>query len=101
MKTKCIKSGTPRAGMMALFILTLIALTTCLNPTGFTPELKLTVDANISGDIDVYNANNAVLWVINRTASVDVYKVIVDRENRPDPEKTGFENGAPFPGAAD
>jgi hypothetical protein len=31
-----------------------------------------------------------VLWVINRTTSIDVFKVEVDRDHRPDPEKSGY-----------
>ena len=58
--------------LLALMAVTAFGVAACLNPIGFSPELKFTVDANVSGDIDVYNVNNAVLWVVNMTKTVNV-----------------------------
>jgi hypothetical protein len=81
-----------RKGIIGMALIAAMAgsLIACLDPVGFTPQLKIALDANVSGQIDTRVLNDAVLWVINRTTSVDVYKVVVDRESRPDPEKTGY-----------
>ena len=69
---KFVKKGAPVLAAPALLALVVCGFAACINPIGFTPELKFSLDANVSGDIDVYNANNAVLWVINYTKSVHV-----------------------------
>jgi hypothetical protein len=55
-----------------------VSLVACLNPVGFSPEVKLSIDANVSGELDVYNSNNAVSWVINKTKSVDISSVRIE-----------------------
>ena len=74
-----------------------LALAMCLNPIGVKPELKIGIDANVSGEISVVSADAAVI-IQNHTNTVDITLVeitdshiasIVGRvQNKP---RAGFE----------
>ena len=59
-----------------------LVLTSCLNPIGFNPELSLKVD--IEGQIDTRILNDAVIWIINRSKTVDVTNFEITRPRIPD-----------------
>ncbi|MDR0582798.1 MAG: hypothetical protein LBG57_00390, partial [Treponema sp.] len=66
------------AGIMAL-------LASCLNPIGFDPSgLAIKIQAEVSGELDVRSTDYAVLWVINRTGSVDVENMTITRADNPE-----------------
>jgi hypothetical protein len=79
-----VKKVLTTCAAILVLALAAVGIISCLDPVGFNPDLKFTIDANISGDIDVYNVNNAVLWVINMTRTVDVdlqtIEVVGDRQ---------------------
>ena len=62
-----------------LAVFTVFAFFACLNPVDFKPELHVTGDLNLTGEIDVNSVNrdSAVLTVVNRTNSIDVVNTTV------------------------
>lgn len=65
------------AGLMAF-------LASCLNPIGFDPSALGAIKVEVSGEVDTRSSDYAVLWVINRTASVDVESLTVTRVDNPE-----------------
>ena len=59
----------------------IVFLASCLNPIGFDPTaIQIKVSAEVSGEIDVRSSDYAILWVINRTRSVDVTNLTISQE---------------------
>jgi hypothetical protein len=70
-------------------------MASCLNPIGFDPEaLQLKISAEVTGEIDVRSSDYAILWVINRTNSVDVESLTISRGDNPE----GYPKVAAKPG---
>jgi hypothetical protein len=69
----------------ALGLVALLGLTACFGPDGYFPEIKLEIDANVSGNLETLDASQAVLWVLNATKTVSVDKLEIDRLDHPDP----------------
>ena len=57
-------------------ILTVLGLSACLNPIGFDPDFRLTVDANVEGEISVVSPD-AALILQNHTRTLDIAHVEV------------------------
>jgi hypothetical protein len=74
----------------------IVFLASCLNPVGFDPSnIQLKIDAKVSGEVDVRSTDSAILWVINRTSSVDVTKMTISRTGT----ETKVVEGKPAPGS--
>ncbi|MDR2552560.1 MAG: hypothetical protein LBD31_05280, partial [Treponema sp.] len=71
MTKRKILFGTVLTGIAVLF------LSGCLNPIGFNPDLKISLDANITGELDTTDVTSAVIMISNRSRTVDVVKVTV------------------------
>ncbi|MDR1574375.1 MAG: hypothetical protein LBS37_00065, partial [Treponema sp.] len=68
----------------------IVFLASCLNPIGFDPSnIQLKIDAKVSGEVDVRSSDYAILWVINRTSSVDVTGMTISRAGAETKEVTG------------
>jgi hypothetical protein len=65
----------------------LLVLAGCLNPVGFNPELKLELNANVSGELDTTDVTSAVLQIVNHTLTVDVERIEITQ-----PEWTASED---------
>jgi hypothetical protein len=61
---------------MVMGILTVLGLSACLNPIGFDPDFRLTVDANVEGEISVVSPD-AALILQNHTRTLDITHVEV------------------------
>ena len=82
-----------------LGLVALMGLTACVGPNGFIPEIKLEIDANVTGNLETLDASQAVLWVLNATKSVSVDRLDIDREDHPDAAAAGYPMGFPAPGS--
>jgi hypothetical protein len=64
-----------------------------LNPIGFSPDFKLSLDATITGQLDTHDVTSAVLMISNRSKTLDVTKVTI---TQPEVAGTYYEiNGKP------
>ena len=85
----------PVVGLMAL---------SCLNPIGFSPDLKLKLDVNatVSGEVGIDSVNSAEIQLRNHTQSIDIYKteiVFIDNGATPPVNGTAARiTGAPASG---
>jgi hypothetical protein len=58
-------------------------LGSCLNPINFNEEDLPTINVNVSGGVDVTVKDVAVMWLINRTKTVDVVELKIERSKLP------------------
>jgi hypothetical protein len=70
----------------------LVSLAACLNPIGFTPDFKLSLDANVTGELDTTDVTSAVIMISNRSKTVDVTKVTISHPEVPAEPIIRFEN---------
>jgi hypothetical protein len=68
------------AACIALLGIVSLSIGACLNPIGFSPDLKLSIDANVTGQLDMRSIDYAIVWLINKTKSVDVEELRISRE---------------------
>jgi hypothetical protein len=59
----------------------IVVLVTCLSPIQFDPNEGLTVNAVISGTIDAWLKDNSVLWVVNKSKTVDILNLRINRDD--------------------
>jgi len=63
---------------LTTFLVLLFALSSCLGTMDFLEDLgDPTFNVNVDGSLDIFNANNAILWVANRTMSVNIDTIAV------------------------
>jgi hypothetical protein len=69
----------------AIVCVGILALSACLNPIGFDPNtMELKIKAEVSGEVDVRSTDHAILWIVNRTNSVDVESLTITRADNPE-----------------
>jgi hypothetical protein len=66
------------AVLIGLVLLTTIC---CLNPLIFDPEKGLTINTVVSGQIDAWLKDNSVLWIVNKSKTVDIRDVKISRND--------------------
>jgi hypothetical protein len=70
---------------VGVVVMVMVFLASCLNPIDFdASEFALKVKAEVSGGLDVRSTDYAVLWIINRTGSVDVTSLTITRIDNPE-----------------
>ena len=61
----------------------LALLSSCINPTAFAPEIKLSVDATITGEVGTYDVTAATLYVVNGSKTADfIFMTIKQPSNK-------------------
>ena len=71
----------------ALLLGVLLTMSACLNPIGFNPELKLSIDTTVvQGEEDwrIKISDSAVLMLVNRSKTIDVTNVIIKQPENPE-----------------
>jgi hypothetical protein len=66
---------------LVVFSIVVSIVASCLDPLTFDPELRLNIRAEISGEIDTWLKDNSVLWVINKSKSVDIRELKITRDD--------------------
>jgi hypothetical protein len=59
-----------------------VLMTVCFNPLTFDPDTgKIKVDVVVSGEIDAWLRDNAVLWVVNKSKTIDIRDLKISRDD--------------------
>jgi hypothetical protein len=64
-----------------MFVGGIVILVTCLSPVQFDPSKGLTVNTVLSGEIDTWLKDNSVLWVVNKSKTVDILSLKINRDD--------------------
>jgi hypothetical protein len=62
-----------------LLVILPLLIGSCLNPVNFNEEDLPTIKVNVSGTVDVTVKDVAVMWLVNRTKTVDVREFKIER----------------------
>jgi hypothetical protein len=67
---------------IAMLMGSIAVLVTCLSPIQFDPNSELPViNAVITGEIDAWLKDNSVLWVVNKSKTVDINELTISRDD--------------------
>ncbi|MDR0313737.1 MAG: hypothetical protein LBI14_09065 [Treponema sp.] len=68
--------------LLGLVVISVIlSIVSCLDPLTFNPDFKLNIKAEITGQIDAWLKDNSVLWVINKSKTVDIRELKITRDD--------------------
>jgi hypothetical protein len=68
--------------MVAIMLMgVVVILVTCLSPIQFDPTTGLTVNTVLTGQIDAWLKDNSVLWVVNKSKTVDITNIRITRDD--------------------
>jgi hypothetical protein len=66
-----VRSLTKGTALTAICAGLALFMFSCLNPIGFSPEVKLTIDANVKGEVDTRDITAATLYIVNGSKTAD------------------------------
>jgi hypothetical protein len=67
--------------LTGLIILSICLIIGCLDPLAFDPEKGLTINAVVSGEIDAWLKDNSVLWIVNKSKTIDIRDLKISRDD--------------------
>ena len=79
--------------IVGVLLVSVLMVVSCLNPIGFNPELKMSTESTVSGEIGIDNINSAELRFVNHTRSMDIDDIEIIMDWNADEVKQAYSTG--------